>query len=174
MIHGLRLDPADRAELGSWVDVTCISWKPCPRNARAERVLSRSRPVAFHDSFDDSPNPIFWSAPFSSENTVAQTNGGRLVLTAAAGARQTADANFIGAGLTSRCNVGGNYDVRVDYRLLEWPDSNGVHLNLTASTDGSVGRLNAHGDAYFAYFPPIGLGAPTTDTTGTTTTPTSP
>jgi hypothetical protein len=168
MVHGLRLDPVRDAELGSWIDITCMSWKPCPRDRDIERRLSQTRPVAFHDSFDAGPNPVFWSPAFGSETATTQTSGGNLVVSVnAEEAPQSAGVNVIGTGIRSRCTLSGNYDVRVDYRLLEWPPSNGVHLNLTATGDGSVGRLNQNADAYFAHFPPTGAGFPTTDTTGT-------
>jgi hypothetical protein len=167
MVHGLRLDPVYKAEPGSWIDITCISWKPCPRDARAERALSRTRPVAFHDSFDDGANPVFWSPSFGSDGTAAQAYGGKLVLTASADARQPGGRDPIAAGLTSRCTVGGNYDIRVDYRLLSWPEANGVHVRLGAETDGYVERRNTQGEAYFAYLPPNGQEPSTTDSVGT-------
>jgi hypothetical protein len=164
-IHGLRLDPVYTAELGGWIDIACISWKPCPRDRRSERLLERSRPVAFHDSFD-TLNEGFWSQKPLSPGTFADVRTGGLILTATADAQPDAGATTIAAGLVSRCALVGNYDLRVDYRLLEWPPENGVHLNFGTSSD-AIGRLNTHGDAYFASFPPSAGGAATTDTSGT-------
>jgi hypothetical protein len=41
-IDGLRLDPVADGEPGAWVDIACISWKPCPVN--------RSRTSAAHST----------------------------------------------------------------------------------------------------------------------------
>jgi hypothetical protein len=162
-ITGLRLDPVDLAEPGSWVDISCISWKPCPHAARTKRRLARSSPpLVFQDSFDSSPNPSFWSATDSTPGTTADVSGGRLVLFAPLDA-----AGAIGAGISSSCKVRGNYDIRVDYRLFEWPAADGVRVSLGVG-DAAVGRLSTGSDAYVAsfqssYSPPA---VSTTDTLG--------
>jgi|GEM_PF-2363331 len=42
---------------------------------------------------------------------------------------------IFGAGLSSRCSVGGDFDVQVSFRLVNWTYSNGVRVGL-ASTPG--------------------------------------
>jgi len=42
---------------------------------------------------------------------------------------------IFGAGLSSRCTVKGDFDAQVDFRLVNWPFSNGVRVGL-ASTPG--------------------------------------
>jgi hypothetical protein len=164
MITQLRFDPVAGAEPGHVVDVSCISWKPCPREPAQERRLSRSAPsTVFADSFD-STNQDFWSKD-ESPGTSAETSAGRLLLKMDPGTEGAAGAASIAAGLTSRCTLVGDYDVRVGYQLLEWPTASGVHLNLAAG-DAFVGRLNTSGDAYFAYFAPRGFDVPTTDERG--------
>ena len=75
-IRGLRLDFVDdRAEPGHWVDISCISWKPCPREPREERRLSRSTPTTvFLDSFDSALNPSFWSREVGSPGAAAESS----------------------------------------------------------------------------------------------------
>ena len=63
------------------------------------------------------------------------------------------------------CRLAGNYDVRVAYKLLEWPVANGVDVLLEGS-GGTVGRRNSKGEAYFAGADSIGSDALTTDLAG--------
>jgi hypothetical protein len=166
-IDGLRLDFVDdQPEPGRWVDISCISWKPCPRRPAQERRLSRSVPPAiFLDSFDSSFDPSFWLSATQSPGTSAAVAGGRLVLTVGADAEPSPGDTFVAAGIASRCKVAGDYDLRVDYRLLEWPAANGVDLVFGTDYVHNIGRLNTPTDSYYA-FPPTGNSAPTNDRSG--------
>lgn len=165
-INGLRLDFVDdQPEPGRWVDISCISWKRCPRRAAEERRLTRSAPpTLFLDSFDASFDPSFWFAGTQSPGTTTTVAGGRLLLTVGADAQPAAGDNFIAAGIASRCKVGGDYDLRVDYRLLEWPQANGVDLIFGTDYQDNIGRLSTPADAYYAY--PGGTSVSTNDTSG--------
>jgi hypothetical protein len=150
-IRGLRLDFVDdRAEPGHWVDISCISWRPCPHESREERRLVRSTPsTVFLDSFDSALNPSFWSRAVGSPGTASESSQGRLVLTVDPNAQPAVGSGFINAGIDSVCKLAGNYDVRVKYKLLEWPAANGVDV-LLAGSGGTVGRRNGKGEVYFA------------------------
>ena len=163
IIRGLRLDFVDdRAEPGRWVDISCISWKPCPRAPRDERRLIRSKPpFAFLDSFDSSFNGSFWTQEQGTSGTTIETNQGRLVVTVGADAPN----RDIVTGIDSTCVVAGNYDIRVDYRLLEWPARSGIGLDLEIDS-GTVGRVSEPMDAYFVKFLPGGTLAATGDEAG--------
>jgi hypothetical protein len=164
-IKRLRLDVVDDPEPGRWVDISCISWTPCPRRPAEERRLSRSNPpTLFLDSFDASFDPSFWFAETQSPGTTTTVAGGRLLLTVGADSQPAAGDNFIAAGLASRCKVRGNYDLRVDYRLLDWPQSNGVDLIFGIDYEHNIGRLNTPADAYYAF--PSGVRVPTNDLAG--------
>ena len=114
-------------------------------------------PLVFLDSFDSAFNESFWSA-HAAPGTTTETSQGRFVVTMGA---DTPDG-FVSSGIDSICRLAGNYDVRVDYRLLQWPAGNGVTLGLGVDF-GTVGRLN---DAYLVKFLPSGTQAATTDETG--------
>ena len=58
-------------------------------------------------------------------------------------------SGFINAGHRFGVQARRNYDVRVKYKLLEWPAANGVDV-LLAGSGGTVGRRNGKGEAYFA------------------------
>jgi hypothetical protein len=166
-IEQLRFDPIRDAEPGSYVDIACISWKPCPRSAKAERRLASASPgVVFQDSFDSSYNPSFWFSGPGSPGTSTGVQQGRLVITAGADAAQAPDVGYIATGISSQCRLAGNFDIGVSYRLLEWPPANGVNLDFGADTEG-IGRLNSPNDVYFSYSPSGGTQVPTTDVVGT-------
>jgi len=166
-IRGLRLDfVGDRAEPGRWVDLACISWRACPRDRRGERRLMRSPPsTVFLDSFDSSLNASFWSRETGSAGTSAESSQGRLVLTVDPEALPAVDSGYITAGIDSVCRLAGNYDVRVAYKLLEWPAANGVDVLLEGS-GSTVGRRNRNGEAYFAAAASVGSDSVTTDLAG--------
>jgi hypothetical protein len=166
-IRGLRLDFVDdRAEPGHWVDISCISWRRCPHEPREERRLMRSPPsTVFLDSFDSSLNPSFWSRESGSPGTFAESSQGHLVLTVGPDAEAAQDSGLINAGIDSVCRLAGNYDVKVDYKLLEWPAANGVDV-LLADSGGTVGRRNAKGEAYFAAAASTGVDSSTADLAG--------
>jgi len=46
------------------------------------------------------------------------------------GSAQGAGADFFARGLASTCVVSGDFDLRVSYRLLDWPSGNGVRMAL--------------------------------------------
>jgi hypothetical protein len=126
----------------------------------------RSPPsTVFLDSFDSSLNASFWSRETGSAGTSAESSQGRLVLTVDPEALPAVDSGYITAGIDSVCRLAGNYDVRVAYKLLEWPPANGVDVLLEGS-GSTVGRRNRNGEAYFAAAASIGSDAVTTDLAG--------
>lgn len=71
--------------------------------------------------------------------------------------------------IVTRCQAHGDYDVRIDYALLEWPANNGVYLQLGAAPpiQDAIFRTSPQ-DAYQAVVGgAIGRTLPSTDTTGT-------
>lgn len=78
------------------------------------------------------------------------------------------------AGVDARCMLLGDFDVQVEYELLDWPSQSGVRSAL-GSSSGSSGRVSfAAGDfngqeSYVSDFSPIGgdiVILPTADNTG--------
>ena len=60
----------------------------------------------------------------------------------------------------------GDFDVQVDYRLLDWPPSNGVHLGFGTGWPQAVGRQNLGRELVFAWFPPSIVNEPFDDLAG--------
>ena len=51
------------------------------------------------------------------------------------------EGELFGAGYVSVCQLTGDFDIQVDYRLLTWPSANGVRVALVTDT-GSVERTS--------------------------------
>jgi hypothetical protein len=165
-IAGIRLDPVEGAEPGGWIDLTCISWKRCPVDARAERRLEANEGrVPLLDSFD-TLDTSFWSVTGNSPGATAGVGNGALVVDVAAAAQPLPGQGFISAGVYSRCTLAGDFDAQVDYRLDDWPPNNSVNLNFSVG-NRTIFRHNDGGEWLSTYFPP-GPGGNVTDadTTG--------
>jgi len=128
-------------------------------------------PLTMNDDFNDNVlDPTRWESyvdPAPSAGTVAETNQ-RLEVTLNGGA--------VNAGIRSRCSVAGDFDVQVDFSLLNWPSNNRQGFSLEAEDLGQgqfglfrVERFNeVGGDAYHMVFPNQAGDPtfPTTDTAG--------
>lgn len=121
------------------------------------------RPSAMDDDFNDnSLDRNRWSKlvpPPGFTSDVSETNQ-RLEISVGPGAG--------GAGIVSRCSVSGNFDVRVDYTLLDWPANNSHGLRLLAPDLGAA-SIERRSDAAESYTFVAGGSAnqtPTSDSTG--------
>ena len=154
-INGIRLDPVAGADPGSWVDIACISWKPCPIDRRAERLLAADGGrVPFLDAFAV-PNSEFWSVTGNSTGAAATVADGALVVDVAPDAQPLPGQDYVSAGVYSRCTLEGDFDTEVDYRLQLWPADNGVNLNFSVG-NRTLFRHNSAGanEWLSSYFPP--------------------
>jgi hypothetical protein len=155
-IDGVRLDPIAIGEPGSWVDVTCISWRPCPIDRAAERRLSLDDGrIPFLDVFD-ALDTSFWSVTGNSAGATASVTGGELAIDVAPTAQPLTGQDYVSAGLYSKCTLTGNFDAQVDYRLKGWPDNNGVNVNFSVG-NGTVflHSLDDQHEWVSSYFPPF-------------------
>jgi dipeptidyl aminopeptidase/acylaminoacyl peptidase len=124
------------------------------------------------ESFDSNTiNPRFWNvfSPGASSTSAALANQ-RLEMSMGADA---VSAGAFGVQAASRCLLQGDFDLQVDYSLLDWPTASGVTVALAAEPDNTVARSGAtltsgESERYFAYFPGFGDGAqvPTSDLQG--------
>ena len=94
--------------------------------------------IAVFDDFNDNTvNTDFWSAGSASSGvTVAETNE-RVEISFA----PTASGDSFGGGCTGKMKLGGDFDLQVDYILLEWPQSNGVRIGLSAVSPQNIGYI---------------------------------
>ena len=126
-ITGLRLDPVDAAEIGGFVDITCISSTPCPVDRAVEgRLESEPLGDAFLETFDQGLGQI-WHTSGDGSGATLGTPGGRLEV-AFAREVQNGPNGYFGAHIGTSCRLRGDFDVRVDYQLAAWPTGNGVQV----------------------------------------------
>lgn len=100
---------------------------------------------------------------------VAERNG-RLEVEFAPSAEGGGEYDAIDGHYGTTCRFLGDFDVRVDYELLEWPSANGVAVQLTSWYSGggaNVGRQSTQSEEYAATFPRAWNSIPTTDNAGT-------
>ncbi len=155
-IDSLRLDPIANGEPGAWVDITCISWKPCPIDRKAERRLENDGGlIPFLDTFD-TLNTRFWSIGGNSSGVSTAVSDGQLVIDVAPDATPLPAQDYISAGVYSRCTLAGNFDVQADYRLKLWDPGNGVNVNFSVA-DRTLFRHNdpTTRESLASYFPPF-------------------
>ncbi|HUF35270.1 MAG TPA: PKD domain-containing protein, partial [Gemmatimonadales bacterium] len=102
-----------------------------PERPRAAVAPSGSR--VLDDFNDNARDTLLWTAPADTGRVRAVEANGRLEITMAG----SASGAVFGNGYASRCTLAGDFDIRVDYHLLEWPAANGVRVGLSA---GQAGR----------------------------------
>jgi hypothetical protein len=153
-IGGLRLDPVFSAEPNGLVDITCISWRPCPVDRKAEAPLLGGDDVPLLDDFSNSLDGSFWWVGRNGTGPTVDVNAGRLELGMPTGSAPDLGQTWISADVQSRCSIRGDFDVQVDVNLLEWPSANGVHVALAVADNRAVVRSNTGRDEVVAWFPP--------------------
>jgi hypothetical protein len=93
---------------------------------------------AVYDDFGNGAiNSHLWTTHLTGGSSIVE-NGGGIVATIPANA--TSPGSSFGAQLISRCELRGDFDVRVDFRLPVWPPTNGVRasLGITGTNAGGV------------------------------------
>ena len=117
-------------------------------------------PVVITDNFDDGviDGNVWHQVVDGTGLSIAEQNG-RLEMTIDAGAAGNEDG-LMEAHYGSQCRVLGDFDVRVDYALLDWPLTAGVVVQLAAWFQGngmSIGRESVtgeDGEGYTSTAPP--------------------
>ena len=155
VVDQLRLDPVRGRDPG-WVDIECISWKPCRPRPAVERALrAEGRLVPYLDSFDTGIQHSFQPVvlpPTGSGGSVTVTDG-QLQLDLAS-TTKLSDEGYYSFGVVSKCELAGNYDAQVDYTMLDWNPDDHVNVNFSVG-DRTVFR---HDQSVSTYFPPDSSG----------------
>lgn len=155
LVDQLRLDPVTGGDRG-WVDIECISWKPCrPAPAVERTLLAEGRLVPYLDSFDDGIARSFQPVvlPSTGSGGSVTVADGQLQL-GLASTTKLSNEGYYSFGLVSKCELDGNYDAQVDYTLLDWTSDDRVNVNFSVG-DRTVFR---HEHSVSTYFPPEGGG----------------
>jgi hypothetical protein len=153
-ITGLRLDPAYDGSPGALVDVTCISWKPCPVDAKAEARLVDNDLVPFLEDFSGPLDARMWQVSRGGVGPSARVVDGRLQLSVPASSTPDAPNTWVAANLETRCRLSGDYDLQADFQLLSWPTRNGVVVTFGVNYDRQLFRQSFDQEQLGGYFPP--------------------
>jgi DNA-binding SARP family transcriptional activator len=128
-------------------------------------------PVRITDNFDDGVLArdlwMTWTSGTGAE--VAERNG-RVEMTISADAVPGGEYNVVNVAIATTCRLLGDFDVRVEYELLDWPRPNGTAVQLAAFFNNSaltVGRQSDRwGENYVAWYVRTGNSLQTTDIRG--------
>jgi Tol biopolymer transport system component len=138
-------------------------------NADGSGETEISTPRApFTDNFDDNYRDPFWHVIQDPGASVAETNG-RLELSIDGSAEPGGQFNQVDAHYGSNCSLPGDFDMQVDYALLQWPAADGVFAPLSAFFVGAFVARHSDpfaGDRYTAFSDPVFNAVTTTDLAG--------
>ncbi len=127
---------------------TITSSTPVPTPTPTTAIISDD----FNDNSIDSSLWASWQG--GSGQTITETNQ-RLEIYFPANSADDPNESSFSAGYMSVCTLRGDFDIQVDYELLNWPNSNGVRVYLLvesgADADKSVGRVS-FGDSYNDFY----------------------
>src|SRR5207248_3227907 len=115
----------------------------------------------------DIRDPIWHTIQFGTATSLTQTDG-RLEITIGADAQPGPPFNVIEAHYGLNCSLPGDFDIQVDYSLLEWPPANGAFAQLAAFfANAGIFRQSApFGEFYNANSGSVFNVVPTADLSG--------
>jgi Tol biopolymer transport system component len=138
------------------------------RDGTGEHALPQlAAPLA--ETFDDGVvDSSLWTTTVDPGSSLAET-GGRFEVSIAAGAVPGGPFNQVATHIGSKCSLLGDYDMQVDFELLEWPaGGGGLYASLSAffANAGLSRSTNQWGDQFTAHSGGSASGVPTTSARG--------
>jgi Tol biopolymer transport system component len=116
--------------------------------------------VPYLDAFDGDRIDPFWGAPFITGTgpSISETNG-RLEVSIPSDTLNDPVLGFAALSVNPQCHLLGDFDIQVDYQLLQWPPQSGVEVDFITNdiVNGSFG--DGHG--MFVFDPGGGTGIST-------------
>ena len=123
------------------------------------------------DDFDDGDmNGLIWHQIVNGTGVEIAERNGRLEIAFQPDAFESSEFKIMGAHYGTGCRFLGNFDVRVDYEVLDWPPTNGVFVSLnlwfTNSPSFSINRESKAIEQYTTWHDHAGHSSPTADVRG--------
>ena len=111
--------------------------------------------IPYLDTFDAPQIDPFWGQPFAQGNgpTISQTNS-ELEVSVPASTTNDPSTGYVSLGVNTQCRLNGDFDVQVDYRLLQWPPTPQVNVDFSTFSQAN-GDFVGYG---LFVFDPGGLG----------------
>jgi DNA-binding SARP family transcriptional activator len=129
-------------------------------------------PTVMTDDFEDGVlDTTIWHQSVTGTGIEIAERNGRLEIEFAADGVPGGEFNLLGAHYGTSCRFPGDFDVRVDYRLLDWPAANGVYVAINAWFTkppqlAIVRQSQAWGEEYASFWGGKTSDRRTADTTG--------
>jgi WD40-like Beta Propeller Repeat len=123
------------------------------------------------DTFDSGGSRFWQPWQFGTGATNSEATG-KLTTTLAADSAQGGQYDDIEAHWGASCRLVGDFDVQVDYQLLEWPTANGVQaefgsFDATNQQFMAIRESQTYGEQYSSWIPPAAMSQPTSELAGT-------
>jgi hypothetical protein len=120
----------------------------------------------------DTRNGDFWQSGGNGTGATNSEANGKLTTTLAADSVEGGPYDLSDARWSTNCRLVGDFDVQVDYELLEWPAANGVQAALDSFDTNSqsfqaIRESQAYGEQYSSWITPAAISQPTSDLAGT-------
>jgi DNA-binding SARP family transcriptional activator len=113
--------------------VTPVITKPKPSHTNVTTTQPAPKVTTFSDDFEDGVrNVSTWHVIVTGTNVDVVEQNGILEIGIGAGATPGGTYNVVDGHYGTMCTFPGDFDARVDYRLLSWPAQSGVYLALNA------------------------------------------
>ncbi len=96
--------------------------------------------IVFDDFNDNLTDPTKWLTSVVGDGPIISEEQGRLAITLPANSEDAPAQSFFGAGYLSICLLRGDFDLQVDYSLIDWPASNGVRVGLSLDSNSEPPR----------------------------------
>jgi Tol biopolymer transport system component len=169
-LHRLAAEPGRDLQRPAWSpDGASIAYQDCAGGSVSSCGLKTLTPGAasfdvsaprapFLDTFDGGDSR-FWQVIVNGTGAVNTEVNGQLVTTLAANSVQGGQFDEIETHWGTQCRMVGDYDVQVDYRLLEWPQANGVQAAFSSFAGPSnigfmaIRESQAWGEQYGSWIP---------------------
>jgi len=113
-----------------------------PADGGASTDIPTALTAPLSDSFDDGVRDgSVWHQVVTGTGTTIDETGGGVQVSIDGGAVASAPPNYIEGHFGLQCSMPGDYDIQVDYTLLDWPMSDGISAGLTLSGSPSIAEL---------------------------------
>jgi DNA-binding SARP family transcriptional activator len=143
-----------------------------PQNRPAQpgrQAASSRRLYRLADDFSgEGRDPRIWEQVVTGTQVDIGQQDGWLVVSIGAGSVAGGPYDVIDGHFGTQCKIARDFDARVDYVLLDWPEGNGVSVALAAYDVGEVARASSGGDELYSgwIWPGVGGVLPVGDVSG--------
>ncbi len=87
--------------------------------------------IPYLDTFSGDRIDPFWTPPFITGSGVSMTEtNGQIEVPVPSTAMVDPSLGFISLSMNAQCQLAGDFDIQVDYRLLSWPSPSGVNIGF--------------------------------------------